>query len=43
MFSLLDKYKPSSLNDIIGNEENIKTIIEWLSTYDEATNSLNKN
>ena len=43
MFSLLDKYKPTSLNDIIGNEENIKTIIEWLNTYEEATESLNKN
>ena len=43
MFSLLDKYKPTSLNDIIGNEGNIKTIIEWLNTYEEATESLNKN
>lgn len=43
MLSLLDKYKPTSLNDIIGNEENIKTIIEWLNTYEEATESLNKN
>jgi DNA polymerase III delta prime subunit len=43
MLSLLDKYKPTSLNDIIGNEENIKMIIEWLNTYEEATGSLNKN
>lgn len=38
-----EKYKPKNLEDIIGNEIEIKKIIDWLNTYENATLSLRKN
>lgn len=37
------KYKPTSINEIIGNKDSIKNISKWLETYDEVKNFLKNN
>lgn len=37
------KYRPTRLEDIIGNKEQIKAIQEWLETYENAKNFLKIN
>jgi replication factor C subunit 1 len=37
------KYKPTNLKDIIGNNESIKYIKDWLETYEDVKNFLKSN
>ena len=37
------KYKPTSIDNIIGNKENIDNITQWILTYNDVTKSLIKN
>jgi replication factor C subunit 1 len=38
-----NKYKPSSLNDIIGNSKSIEYINKWLESYEDVQNFLKSN
>lgn len=41
--SLINKYRPNRLNEIIGNETTINKILEWITEYDTVRNFLKDN